>query len=390
MTSKTRIPRRTPRRTRIPRALAPRIMSNKPCYKCGQPGHWARDCTVPKDQWLSKEAAQALKEQATTTTATDGDGMNGDRARPQSATKTKRESTRKPKFTVHEHLLGPDGLIKVYTEFPSAFAAKAKGQGHEEHDVALLIGMYKDWAIKMYPYAPAEQTLKRVDKLGSDKAVKAFTRELHERDFGGGVGDAVEAMERAERGEGEARNGDDDYGDFEYPDNVADDEDDDENVGGAATTTEDVDTFPDDEFEEEDYEFADEDEDAAAAMEEADREEANVAESSDDDEGIALAGAKRGKKAKGSTATTKKAFENLAKKIGAKKTSEAAVGTAPSPIASAFADIDPNAHNSPQRKILRVRPKFLDASDSEDDAAAPVEPTRRRRAVHMHEEDDED
>ena len=45
--------------------------------------------------------------------------------------------------------------------------------------MALLIGMYKDWAIKMYPYAPAEQTLKRVDKLGSDKAVKAFTRELH-------------------------------------------------------------------------------------------------------------------------------------------------------------------------------------------------------------------
>lgn len=361
-------------------------MSSKPCYKCGQPGHWARDCSVPKDQWLSKEASEALKEQATTTTTTTNAGDDGvdASARPQSAGKTKRPSTRKPKFSVHEHLLGPDGLIKVYTEFPSAYAAKAKGEGHEEHDVALLIQMYKDWAVNMYPYAPAEQTLKRVDKLGSDRAVKAFTRELHERDYGGGVGDAVEAMERAERGEGEARDSDDEFGDVAFPDSVVDD---DEHAGGASPT-EDVDTFPDDEFEEEDYEFDDEDEDAAAAMEEAERGGADV-ESSDDDEGIALAGAKRGKKAKGSTTTTKKAFENLAKKVGAKKTSEVAPETAPSPIAaSAFVDTDPNAHDSPQRKMLRVRPKILDASESEDDEA-PAEPTRRRRAVHMDEDDDE-
>lgn len=25
------------------------------CLKCGQPGHWARDCTAPKDQWLPRQ-----------------------------------------------------------------------------------------------------------------------------------------------------------------------------------------------------------------------------------------------------------------------------------------------------------------------------------------------
>ena len=67
----------------------------------------------------------------------------------------------------------------------------------------LLATMYKEWAVKMYPYAPAEETLARVDKLQSDKSVKMAVREFNELDFGGGVGEAVDAMERGENaGEG--------------------------------------------------------------------------------------------------------------------------------------------------------------------------------------------
>ena len=47
----------------------------------------------------------------------------------------------------------------------------------------------------MYPYAPADETLKRVDKLGKDKT--AMAAQFH-AEIGGGVGEAVAAMERGD------------------------------------------------------------------------------------------------------------------------------------------------------------------------------------------------
>lgn len=369
------------------------VMSGKPCYKCGKTGHWARDCTAPRELQLSKEDADALRANGTMTTTRDGngdvdgvrdDGENGaaaaTAATPGSGMKKRASgatTTRKPKFSVHEHLLGPNGLVAIYTTFPERYAKNRKGEGHELHDAELLISMYKEWAVKMYPFAPAERTLERVQKLSKDKAVQMTIREFEERDFGGGVGDAVEAMDRAEAaakaGEENAEDGEDVF----FPD---DDEDDDDEKMANAKEDEDLD-FPDD-YEEEDYEFGDDDEDmdAARAMQEADEDAeagaASESESDDEEEDT-----KRGKKVKGATDSTKAAFARLAAKLG--KTVDA------DPPGESDV-LNETTVNSPQRKVLRVKQKGgTTESDDEDEENEPEEPTRRRRAVQLEDEDDE-
>ena len=354
---------------------------NKPCYKCGQGGHWAKDCTTPRELWISKEQSDALKadrDATATTTATtrdDDDDAGEDANDARDARTEKRKSnagtTRKPKFSVHDHLLGPNGLGALYREFPGMFAARAKGEGHEEHDVHVLLTMYKEWAVKMYPYAPAEETLARVDKLQSDKSVKMAVREFNELDFGGGVGEAVHAMERGDAVDG--------Y-DVEFPDDEPEAAEA-EATDGNEDANEDVD-FPDDEvdypdddeIEEKDYVFDDdEDEDAARAMQEA---EASGDDGDDDDDDDVQG--KRGKKIKGATESTKNAFDKLAKKLGKDVSSADNEGVTPT-----------TAVLSPQRKILRVRPKILDASSDEENEP-PSEPARRRRAVHGMDDDDDE
>jgi len=355
---------------------------------------------VPRELQLSKEDADALRANGTTTTTTtttregdgDLDGVNGDGVNGTTTTTTttpgsgmkKRANgtttTRKPKFSVHEHLLGPNGLVAIYTTFPERYEKNRKGVGHELHDAELLISMYKEWAVKMYPFAPAEKTLERVQKLSKDKAVQMTIREFEERDFGGGVGDAVEAMDRAEAaakaGEENAEDGEDVF----FPD----DDDDDEKMDDAKED-EDLD-FPDD-YEEEDYEFGDEDEDvdAARAMQEADEEaEAGAASESESESDDDEHDAKRGKKVKGATDSTKAAFARLAKKLG--KTVNA---SPPGPPGESEV-LNETTVNSPQRKVLRVKQKGGDAeSDDKDEENEPEEPTRRRRAVQLEDEDDE-
>ena len=47
-------------------------------------------------------------------------------------------------------------MAVVYATFPEKFREASRGDGHEAADAAALVAMYKEWAVKMYPYAPAE------------------------------------------------------------------------------------------------------------------------------------------------------------------------------------------------------------------------------------------
>ena len=106
------------------------------CARCLEPGHWAKDCTAPRADGTT-----------TTTTGPHGDGdddgdANGDGGGT-TTTARRKKTARRPKFSIHEHLLGPNGLGVVYATFPEKFREASRGDGHEAADAAALVAMYK-------------------------------------------------------------------------------------------------------------------------------------------------------------------------------------------------------------------------------------------------------
>lgn len=222
------------------------------CYKCGKTGHFSRDCRAGKNELLTKEeiernfdllkAKRGTNSHATTTTNknnnnknnnNDDDGVDDDddfeadlgiddldndqydddgeaglmknnknnRTRTATAKKTNETNTtgkkqRKPKFSIEEHLLGPNGLEKIWKTFADEFDEHRKKDpetkknlpGFEHYNMGLILQMYENWAREMYPWDDAKVTLERVRKLKNNAQVKAALSAFHDLDLDGEEG----------------------------------------------------------------------------------------------------------------------------------------------------------------------------------------------------------
>ena len=165
--------------------------ASRACFKCGKTGHWSKDCSAPREEWIPQ---QPRAENGVPSSPGDltgdltGDALNGDAPAPA----PKKQTNRKPRFTAVEHVLGPNGVAYVANVIPERFAKVAKGPGHEFGDFARLVGLYREWTRKMYPHASHEAVIKKVKALSKTREVRATVREFKERsrmENGDGDGD---------------------------------------------------------------------------------------------------------------------------------------------------------------------------------------------------------
>ncbi|KAL4423420.1 hypothetical protein ABPG77_009998 [Micractinium sp. CCAP 211/92] len=164
------------------------------CYKCGQSGHWSRDCTVPQSQWLPRQpwqqggpggsaqpgagAAPAAPSPVPGGLELDNLDAEGAGQAPagQTAAALRKEKRKRPKLTL-DMLKGPKGLPDVYMNFPDAFRRQFKGRGHEASDLRRLLEMYKRWQDRIFPHGEFDAFIGSLERISGTNVLKHHMRE---------------------------------------------------------------------------------------------------------------------------------------------------------------------------------------------------------------------
>jgi len=91
-----------------------------------------------------------------------------------------KKKVRHSKPFTEDVLTHPDGIQRIYEEFP--VSCKFRGRGSEAKDVKKLLTMYREWAFQLHPGLAFPDIVSKCESLGSKGKTRSCILNLRERE----------------------------------------------------------------------------------------------------------------------------------------------------------------------------------------------------------------
>eukprot|EP00600_Ochromonadales_sp_CCMP1393_P006729 CAMPEP_0174965678 /NCGR_PEP_ID=MMETSP0004_2-20121128/6567_1 /TAXON_ID=420556 /ORGANISM="Ochromonas sp., Strain CCMP1393" /LENGTH=306 /DNA_ID=CAMNT_0016214537 /DNA_START=38 /DNA_END=958 /DNA_ORIENTATION=+ len=91
-----------------------------------------------------------------------------------------KKKARNSKPFTEDVLTLPDGLQRIYEEFP--VSCKFRGRGSEARDIKKLMAMYKEWAFQLHPGLSYCDVLSKCESLGGKGKTRGCVADLRDRE----------------------------------------------------------------------------------------------------------------------------------------------------------------------------------------------------------------
>lgn len=144
------------------------------CLKCGQFGHWARDCTATPEE--IKRLKDSLKGTEELENIHGEAGANRTSAAPAVAAGRRQ----RPKLTA-ELLQESKGIPDVQENFYQSMKSVFRGKGHEISDARRLLELYRRWSDRVMPVRGRTETFDTFIVGVENLSTKAIVKDMMNR-----------------------------------------------------------------------------------------------------------------------------------------------------------------------------------------------------------------